>query len=257
MRRATLFLMVCCVPKVGQGTPQHGGVASAPASTCSCCCQLHWQSPSDKCKTCACANFPRLLLQRYVESEILNHSTLRHPHVVQFREVFLTKNNVSLQLLSVQQRPQTLLFPAQCYQAPNTSKNVAALVAWCFHKALSKLDLLGKAAACSCEMCTAAASCMPCTHSKAHRTMVRVSAAACADQHCDGLRIRRQLVHIRADAQQVAGAVGTVSSSSGTVLMRVGVEQPVTETTAATAAAAAAIDCRGRQMPSHHKVHDS
>jgi hypothetical protein len=35
------------------------------------------------------------LLQRYVESEILNHSTLRHPHVVQFREVFLSPNHVS------------------------------------------------------------------------------------------------------------------------------------------------------------------
>jgi hypothetical protein len=44
-------------------------------------------------------------LQRYVESEILNHSTLRHPHVVQFREVFLTKNNVS-QLLRLQQVPK-------------------------------------------------------------------------------------------------------------------------------------------------------
>lgn len=36
-----------------------------------------------------------MFLQRYVESEILNHSTLRHPHVVQFREVFLSPNHVS------------------------------------------------------------------------------------------------------------------------------------------------------------------
>jgi hypothetical protein len=42
-----------------------------------------------------------LLLQRYVESEILNHSTLRHPHVVQFREVFLSPNHVSVSLCAL------------------------------------------------------------------------------------------------------------------------------------------------------------
>lgn len=30
-----------------------------------------------------------------VETELLNHSALRHPHVVQFREVFLTDKHVS------------------------------------------------------------------------------------------------------------------------------------------------------------------
>lgn len=30
-----------------------------------------------------------------VEVELLNHSALRHPHVVQFREVFLTDRHVS------------------------------------------------------------------------------------------------------------------------------------------------------------------
>lgn len=38
----------------------------------------------------------RAHLQRYVESEILNHSTLRHPHVVQFREVFLSPNHINI-----------------------------------------------------------------------------------------------------------------------------------------------------------------
>ncbi|KAI8474560.1 MAG: kinase-like domain-containing protein [Monoraphidium minutum] len=32
----------------------------------------------------------------YVESEILNHSKLRHPHVVGFREVFLSRHNVNI-----------------------------------------------------------------------------------------------------------------------------------------------------------------
>ncbi|KIY95581.1 Serine/threonine-protein kinase SRK2G [Monoraphidium neglectum] len=32
----------------------------------------------------------------YVESEILNHSKLRHPHVVGFREVFLSKHHVNI-----------------------------------------------------------------------------------------------------------------------------------------------------------------
>lgn len=35
------------------------------------------------------------LVLRYVESELVNHSQLRHPHVVQFREVFLTDQHVS------------------------------------------------------------------------------------------------------------------------------------------------------------------
>lgn len=33
---------------------------------------------------------------RYVESEILNHSILRHPHVVQFREVFLSPRHINI-----------------------------------------------------------------------------------------------------------------------------------------------------------------
>lgn len=33
--------------------------------------------------------FP-LQLSRYLEAEIVNHSMLRHPHIVQCREVFLT-----------------------------------------------------------------------------------------------------------------------------------------------------------------------
>jgi serine/threonine-protein kinase SRK2 len=38
----------------------------------------------------------RAHLQRYVESEILNHSQLRHPHVVQFREVFLSPHHINI-----------------------------------------------------------------------------------------------------------------------------------------------------------------
>jgi hypothetical protein len=33
---------------------------------------------------------------RYVATEILNHSRLRHPHVVQFREVFLSPRHVNM-----------------------------------------------------------------------------------------------------------------------------------------------------------------
>lgn len=33
---------------------------------------------------------------RYVGSEILNHSKLRHPHVVGFREVFLSPRHVNM-----------------------------------------------------------------------------------------------------------------------------------------------------------------
>ncbi|GBF93316.1 sulfur stress regulator [Raphidocelis subcapitata] len=36
------------------------------------------------------------LQARYVESEILNHSILRHPHVVQFREVFLSPRHINI-----------------------------------------------------------------------------------------------------------------------------------------------------------------
>eukprot|EP00879_Flechtneria_rotunda_P000411 GHRR01000505.1.p1 GENE.GHRR01000505.1~~GHRR01000505.1.p1 ORF type:complete len:321 (+),score=76.98 GHRR01000505.1:171-1133(+) len=38
----------------------------------------------------------RVHVQRYVESEILNHSQLRHPHVVQFREVFLSQKYINI-----------------------------------------------------------------------------------------------------------------------------------------------------------------
>lgn len=45
---------------------------------------------------------PHLVL-RYVESELVNHSQLRHPHVVQFREVFLTEQHVSIRAWQRQQ----------------------------------------------------------------------------------------------------------------------------------------------------------
>lgn len=36
------------------------------------------------------------LIQSYVEREILNHKTLRHPHVIQFKEVFLTSKYLAI-----------------------------------------------------------------------------------------------------------------------------------------------------------------
>eukprot|EP00878_Enallax_costatus_P040623 GHUV01046947.1.p1 GENE.GHUV01046947.1~~GHUV01046947.1.p1 ORF type:complete len:124 (+),score=8.60 GHUV01046947.1:591-962(+) len=38
----------------------------------------------------------RAYLQLNVESEIINHSQLRHPHVVQFREVFLSPHHINI-----------------------------------------------------------------------------------------------------------------------------------------------------------------
>ncbi|GLI66872.1 hypothetical protein VaNZ11_010863 [Volvox africanus] len=35
-------------------------------------------------------------VNKYVESEILNHSMLRHPHVIQFKEVFLTSDYICI-----------------------------------------------------------------------------------------------------------------------------------------------------------------
>ncbi|PNH07773.1 Serine/threonine-protein kinase SRK2E [Tetrabaena socialis] len=38
----------------------------------------------------------RAEVNKYVESEILNHSVLRHPHVIQFKEVFLTSEYICI-----------------------------------------------------------------------------------------------------------------------------------------------------------------
>jgi serine/threonine protein kinase len=35
-------------------------------------------------------------INKYLEAEIVNHSLLRHPHVVQFKEVFLTSEYVNI-----------------------------------------------------------------------------------------------------------------------------------------------------------------
>lgn len=35
-------------------------------------------------------------IQDYVEREILNHKALRHPHVVQFHEIFLTEDYLAI-----------------------------------------------------------------------------------------------------------------------------------------------------------------
>lgn len=34
--------------------------------------------------------------RHYIESEVLNHSALNHPHVVSFREVFLSSKTINL-----------------------------------------------------------------------------------------------------------------------------------------------------------------
>jgi len=38
----------------------------------------------------------RDFVSKYAESEIINHSMLRHPHVVCFREVFLSKGHINM-----------------------------------------------------------------------------------------------------------------------------------------------------------------
>jgi hypothetical protein len=38
----------------------------------------------------------RAEVNKYVEGEIMNHSLLRHPHVIQFKEVFLTRDHVCI-----------------------------------------------------------------------------------------------------------------------------------------------------------------
>lgn len=159
-------------------------------------------------RRCCCAN-PRLTLlvacclsvQHYVESEILNHSTLRHPHVVQFREVFLSPNHVSLcsrrtsstlltavmepmPCVGAQTAPQkhavTLLFPGLGLQPAQS------VVCW--------LHQPSRLHACAARCCCCRLLCRN------------------ADQHCHGLCFRRQLVHICADTQQAEGALGQVSN---------------------------------------------
>lgn len=98
-------------------------LAAAPQSVC-CdprCCWLpplrqRGQPTPHPAACCLC-------VQHYVESEILNHSTLRHPHVVQFREVFLSPNHVSLQQVD-QQHPANCSDGAHaaCGSANSTAK---------------------------------------------------------------------------------------------------------------------------------------
>jgi serine/threonine-protein kinase SRK2 len=38
----------------------------------------------------------RLGACRYVEAEILNHRMLRHPHVIEFKEVFITSEYICI-----------------------------------------------------------------------------------------------------------------------------------------------------------------
>jgi hypothetical protein len=38
----------------------------------------------------------RQFVSKYVESEIVNHSLLRHPHVVCFREAFLSRGHINM-----------------------------------------------------------------------------------------------------------------------------------------------------------------
>lgn len=35
-------------------------------------------------------------VNKYVEAEIVNHSLMRHPHVIQFKEVFLTTKHICI-----------------------------------------------------------------------------------------------------------------------------------------------------------------
>ncbi|GAX76465.1 hypothetical protein CEUSTIGMA_g3910.t1 [Chlamydomonas eustigma] len=47
-------------------------------------------------KTAAIKVLWRTSMDKYVEAEILNHSKLRHAHVIQFQEVFLTSDNICI-----------------------------------------------------------------------------------------------------------------------------------------------------------------
>lgn len=49
-------------------------------------------------------------VNKYVESEILNHSLLRHPHVIQFKEVFLTSDWICIAMVS-----SSIQGPSFCY----------------------------------------------------------------------------------------------------------------------------------------------
>jgi hypothetical protein len=79
---------------------QHLSAAGDVAHCMVHCCLLRHSTPD--CLVCMYVvqvaikqlDRPHLVL-RYVESELVNHSQLRHPHVVQFREVFLTEQHVS------------------------------------------------------------------------------------------------------------------------------------------------------------------
>ena len=42
---------------------------------------------------------PRGEVNKYVEAEIVNHSLLRHPHVIQFKEVFLTSRHICISMV--------------------------------------------------------------------------------------------------------------------------------------------------------------
>lgn len=44
----------------------------------------------------ASALAPTLQVSKYVEAELVNHSLLRHPHVIQFKEVFLTHKYICI-----------------------------------------------------------------------------------------------------------------------------------------------------------------
>ncbi|GFH16690.1 protein kinase domain-containing protein [Haematococcus lacustris] len=50
-------------------------------------------------------------INKYLEAEIVNHSMLRHPHIVQFKEVFLTSEHVCI--VSTAKTPRTHQPPGQ------------------------------------------------------------------------------------------------------------------------------------------------
>lgn len=47
-------------------------------------------------KLMALKSLKRSLVSKYVADEIVNHAQLRHPHVVQFRQVYLSRGHVNI-----------------------------------------------------------------------------------------------------------------------------------------------------------------
>lgn len=81
------------------------GTAGIPAQS-SGCCYVAWRCmaahtyppsrvPTPLLSRCLPAT-AAAVTNRYVEAEILNHRMLRHPHVIEFREVFITSEYICI-----------------------------------------------------------------------------------------------------------------------------------------------------------------